>query len=52
MLCFWNFAGVPFLYSKSSIYLLNYYDAATSPSNTVVAVLTVVYICSEKGELN
>lgn len=57
MLCFWNFAGVPFLYCFQSIYICTYFSAgdplAIVPQSTVyyvaitAALLFVYYVWDE-----
>jgi len=49
MLCFWNFAGVPFLYCAQSVYILNQslQEGVTYPqSQTFIVGLTVVLLAA------
>lgn len=45
MLCFWNFAGVPFLYCKQSVYLALKLGAPLA-SPYVIGFLVVVLLCA------
>ena len=46
MLCFWNLAGVPILYTWNCMYLLKHPAAAVPGGPAAAAVLFVLYLCA------
>ena len=46
MLCFWNLAGVPILYTWNCMYLLKHPAAAVPGGAAAAAVLFVLYLCA------